>query len=72
MIEITGEEIEDWLQSKGTRWFMEQVQKERDFVAEQLATGQTLAPGEVAAATGRAVGTIDGLDFILQKEFISD
>lgn len=70
MVEITAEEIQDWLQSKGTQWFFEQVKAERDHVVEQLVTGATLVEGQTETLTGRAVGTVDALDYILKKDFI--
>jgi hypothetical protein len=72
MIECTRAEIEEWLQYKETQWFLERVKEERKWVTDRIANGETLAGSQTPELTGRAVGTIDGLNYIINKDFLSD
>lgn len=72
MEKSTPEEIKEWLGSKVTRWYFEvKVAKKREQDVEWILNGGTLGnPEYTAMATARAVGEIQCIDQLSDKEWI--
>jgi hypothetical protein len=71
-MEITKEQFDGWKASQITREVFEELEKRREEIKEDIATGFYVNP-ESASATAmqniRAMGMIDGIDLLFKIEW---